>query len=73
MTKYSFCENAGAGSMSLWHIRPLTEKGRKLGGGADTLALCGWKVNWDLLDELTEHHFTHNACKKCLEKYREMK
>jgi len=69
MIKYSFCENAGAGPMSKWHIRPLTDKGRKLGGGADTLALCGWKVNWDVLVELTEFHLKNNACKKCLKVY----
>jgi hypothetical protein len=71
--EYSFCETAVATPYSLWHIRRLTKVGRKLGGGADTLSLCGRKVSWDLEVELTEHHLTHNACKKCLETYRMIK
>lgn len=45
---YSFCEAVTASGASPWHIRKLTQAGRKLGGGADTLALCGRKVSWDL-------------------------
>lgn len=44
---YAFCENVAAGSASPWHIRRLTEKGKKLGGGVDTMALCGHVVHWD--------------------------
>jgi hypothetical protein len=46
--EYSFCETATAGAKTPWHIRVLTAKGRKLGGGADTPALCGREVSWDL-------------------------
>ena len=45
---YSFCETVTAGPLSRWHIRPLTRRGKLLGGGADTPALCGRKVSWDL-------------------------
>jgi hypothetical protein len=45
MTKYAYCETISA---YVWHIRPLTKAGLKLGGGADTPALCGAKVLWDI-------------------------
>ena len=44
---HAFCENHAAGSLSKWHIRPLTGAGKKLGGGADTAAMCGHVVHWD--------------------------
>jgi hypothetical protein len=65
--KFSFCETAGATGMSLWHIRNLTKAGRKLGGGADALSLCGRKVCWDLDVDLTEHHLKLNTCSRCSE------
>ena len=46
--QYSVCEPETAGGASPWHIRKLTAAGRKLGGGADTKALCGRKVSWDI-------------------------
>ena len=67
--EYSFCENVHAGPFSRWHIRKLTDVGRKLGGGADTSSLCGKQVHWDLQVEITEFHLAHNTCLKCLEKY----
>ena len=63
---YSFCETVFASSSSPWHIRPLTAKGKKLGGGADTVALCGRVVAWDLNVKMTGFHLSHNACKACL-------
>jgi hypothetical protein len=48
MATYSYCEPVTATGTSPWHIRRLTEAGRKLGGGADTPALCGREVSWDL-------------------------
>jgi len=68
MKTYSFCENCHAGPFSKWHIRPLTDKGKKLGGGADTLALCGKKVHWDKGVEFSFHHLEKNCCKKCRDK-----
>lgn len=68
---YSFCESIFAGPNSPWHIRVLTEKGIKLGGGADTPAICGRTMAWDLKVDITNHHLTH-ACKKCVTKYREI-
>ena len=72
MDKYSFCENVHSGPFSRWHIRRLTDEGRKLGGGADTLSLCGKKVHWDLGVELKKHHLDHNTCPKCLKKFDEI-
>ena len=46
--KFSFCETAFATGTSPWHIRELSEAGRKLGGGADTPTLCGREAAWDL-------------------------
>ena len=69
--KYSFCEPVYAGPLDRWHIRKLTDKGEKLGGGADTPSLCGKQVHWDLGVTLTEYHLAHNACLKCLKKFDE--
>ena len=44
---HAFCENVAAGSTSPWHIRTLTEEGKKTSGGADTPAMCGHVVHWD--------------------------
>jgi len=66
--KYSFCENVHARPLDRWHIRKLTDKGRKFGGGADTLSLCEKKVHWDLKVELTKYHLARNTCLKCLKK-----
>ena len=62
--EFAFCESMGATSTSPWHIRQLTDKGLKLGGGADTEALCGREMCWDLNVTITEHHLSH-CCKKC--------
>ncbi len=72
MKQYSFCENAHAGPFSKWHIRGLTEKGRKLGGGADTKSLCDRPVHWDLAIEITDHHLTVSTCEKCKKGYLEI-
>jgi hypothetical protein len=44
-SKLSWCETRAA---NLYHLRWLTPAGRKLNGGADTLALCGAKALWDV-------------------------
>ena len=77
--KYAFCETVTAGGTTPWHIRQLTEKGPKFGGGADTKSLCGREVAWDLgvSDSRTSRteilpispiHLGH-CCKKCKESY----
>jgi hypothetical protein len=51
MTEYSYCEPAWAAPLGSWCIRPLTDTGRKLGGGVDTESLCGRVLvgqGWDL-------------------------
>jgi hypothetical protein len=69
---HSFCETVTSGRTARWHIRPLTYKGKMLGGGADTLALCGRKVAWDLGVEITEGHLKH-SCFACVEIYRRVR
>ena len=64
MSQYSFCETVTAGGKTPWHIRSLTSVGKRLGGGADTPALCGRVVAWDLSVDITGHHLTH-CCKAC--------
>lgn len=68
--EYSFCESVMATSYSPWHIRQLTKKGRKLGGGIDTPSLCG-RVKagrgWDLETPINEFHLTNGCCPKCFE------
>jgi hypothetical protein len=68
--RFAFCETITASSISPWHIRRLTSRGKKLGGGADTPALCGRKVAWDLELEVSMHHLTQ-CCPKCSQLYRE--
>ncbi len=71
MKIYSFCENINNPALGHWHIRKLTEKGQRLGGGCDTLALCGRKVHWDLDVPFSFHHLEENCCLKCANIYRE--
>jgi len=68
--QYSFCETVTATGASCWHIRKLTDKGRKLCGGADTAALCGRVVAWDLAVNIDDHHLGH-CCQKCAAKHKE--
>ena len=73
MPKFSFCESIHAGPKSPWHIRKLTEKGKKLGGGIDTKSLCNVvNLGWDLEVDINPFHLEHTTCKKCLEVYRAM-
>ena len=73
MAECSFCESVSAGPRSLWHIRLLSGAGRKLGGGIDTVSLCGRVKNgWDLDVDLTDFHLAKNTCKDCLKAYREI-
>jgi hypothetical protein len=71
-TLYAFCESSAASGASKWHIRPLTDKGLKLGGGIDTASLCGHvtpkKGGWDLGPPIRSHTL-QIACQKCAEAY----
>jgi hypothetical protein len=67
--KFAFCETDTAGGGSPWHIRELTGRGKKLGGGADTPALCGRKVSWDLRPDVNELQL-RGACVACAQIYR---
>ena len=69
--KYAFCESLGAHWNSPWHIRPLSELGKKMGGAADTLSLCGRKVAWDMKPDVNPHQL-HLACEHCRENYQEI-
>lgn len=67
---YSFCETAAASGASPWHIRKLGPAGPKYGGGADSPALCGRRMDlggWDLYVVITTEHLKH-ACRACVEK-----
>ena len=70
--KVSFCETIHATGTSPWHIRNLTDKGRKLGGGADTAALCGREVAWDLEVEVSPQQLGDGVCSKCADEFRAM-
>ena len=71
-TDYSFCETAHATGSSPWHIRKLTSAGKKLGGGADTPALCGRKVAWDIKANINEFAIKY-ACAHCQDAFKEIK
>lgn len=45
---FAYCEPVSANPWSPNHIREVTDAGLKLGGGADTPALCGREMGWDL-------------------------
>lgn len=65
---YSLCETVTATGSSRRHIRQLTAKGQKLSGGADTIALCGRAVAWDLGTPIAK--ITPEAiCPGCLAAY----
>ena len=75
-TEYSFCESVHATGATASCIRPLTEAGRKLGGGIDTPSLCG-RVQppngWDLAYGITPERIAHPrvTCKRCADLYEE--
>lgn len=75
-TDLSYCESVWAGPTSPNHIRNFAEQGLMPGGGANTPALCGSEVSWDLraiksLAELEQRianaHETNRVCVKCAE------
>ena len=72
MIFYSFCETVTAGPASRWHIRKLTSVGQKFGGGADTKALCGRTVSWDLKSTVEPKAALDHGCRECCEIYLEL-
>jgi hypothetical protein len=68
--EFSFCEASTASNFTPWHIRKLSRAGKKLQGGADSAALCGREVDWDLKTEINQHQL-QNACVKCYRVYQE--
>lgn len=46
--QFAWCERSFATEVTPRHVRRLTEAGLRTGGGADTAALCGAEVSWDL-------------------------
>lgn len=68
---YRFCEGAWVAACPPWHIRKISGAGEKLGGGADTPALCGLNLNrgWDLQVCITEGHLAH-SCEACVAELR---
>jgi hypothetical protein len=65
---YSFCDATSISSREPLHIRRLTHVGQKLGGGADTTALCGAKVSCDRAVEITYHQL-QSCCQACARTY----
>lgn len=70
---YFFCEAAAsARPYKHWHIRKHGEKGRCPGGGADTDALCGTEVDWDLGPTVdVETVEEDGVCTGCAERWAE--
>lgn len=71
--RFSFCEPVHAVPLGRWHIRPLTARGHKYGGGCDTISLCGLPMGWDLEPQISRFHLAKNTCNKCLSKFLELK
>ena len=70
--QFSFCEY-GNSITGFYHIRRLTEAGPKPGSGADTKALCGREVRWDLRFPITEERLVRpgHVCQECTILYRQ--
>lgn len=70
---FSFCETVTASGTTPWHIRRLTQAGQFLGGGADTLALCGRSVSWDIRIPIKPDHLhAKMVCLACRERFAEI-
>ena len=68
----SFCESVHVTGISVWHIRCLTNAGKKLGGGIDTPSLCGKvkvRAGWDLDFDVAQNCSKEHVCKECMEFY----
>jgi hypothetical protein len=71
-SKYSFCRE-NRGHLTGFHIRKLRPSGRRLVDRADTLALCGRRVEYDLTIEVTEPSLETEGwrtCDACKEEWR---
>ena len=67
LNEYVFCETNFAYK---WHIRKLTEIGPKYGGGADSNALCGLNISWDLKSKIPDKKYLeYNICNSCYAAY----
>lgn len=71
--RYAFCEPVTAASFTAIHIRRLGVRGLRLTGGADTPALCGRSVNWDVPGMITPDAIEdERTCHVCREKFEEL-
>lgn len=69
--EFFFSETVTAHALAPWHIRPAGDKGRCPGGGADTAALCGRVVAWDLDLEVTDETVARvGPCARCAAAFR---
>jgi hypothetical protein len=65
--RLAFCENVTASSSSPIHIRILTGFGLQPSGGADTMALCGNHVAWDIPGVVNEATMADDrTCRRCV-------
>ena len=62
---FAYCESIYANGETPWHIRKLTKKGKRLGGGADTKALCGRYVAWDLTKPFDQDEVSKKPDSRC--------
>ena len=70
---YAFCETASAFAKGPNHVRKLSTVGLLPSGGADTVALCGTTVAWDVAETTLENAISVNfTCRSCAEKAREL-
>jgi hypothetical protein len=66
----SWCEPVWVGGATCWCLRPLTDKGQKLGGSVDTNSLCGRvqaPYGWDVAVPVTLDRVQHPriCCPRC--------
>ena len=59
------CETQYATPLSPEHLRQITAAGPKIGGGADTTALCGRVVAWDTHPATADDVANDRLCPRC--------
>jgi len=67
--QYSFCET-GVMPLPTWHLRELTSKGVMVGGGVDTLSLCGQQMLYDVDTPITALQLDGKTCVECRRLYK---
>lgn len=64
--RFVLCETVTAASLSVLHVRILSGRGMQVSGSADTPALCGREVEWDVAGQPDDETLRNDVCPNCL-------